>query len=106
MRSCYRITLLAIFLFYTAGTLAASEQEDRLRASRDVLQEILDMSDNGIPTELLAKASLHRHHSQRQEIRIRLRRPLRRRLRVAGSELDRNTMQWNQISIPVGIIRG
>src|ERR1700675_3800674 len=57
MRPCYRVALLAIVLSQTASLWAASEQEDRLDASKQVLQEILDTPDNSIPTELLARSA-------------------------------------------------
>jgi lipid-binding SYLF domain-containing protein len=56
MYSIGRLLLVAMVICQTGSLWAASEQEERLEASVQVLQAILDTPDNGIPTDLLAKS--------------------------------------------------
>jgi len=57
MHSIRRVVLILALLGQSATVWAASEQEERLEASTEVLQAILDTPDNGIPKELLDRSA-------------------------------------------------
>jgi len=55
MASIGRLFFVCLVVFQAGILLAATEHEERLEDSRQVLQAILDTPDSGIPTDLLEK---------------------------------------------------
>src|SRR5262244_1758764 len=51
-----KFSIVVLCLFFALSAFAQEKEEDRLKESRDVLKEILDMPDKGIPHDLLDKA--------------------------------------------------